>query len=83
MRGDMLEVTRLMSALVAAATIAACCGDDDSVTQPTPAISIALTNYSTTAGSGAAGATVGTSGGPSKRECIYYGGAASKQTVGR
>ena len=44
MRGDMLEVTRLMSALVAAATIAACGGDDDSVTRPTPAISIVLSS---------------------------------------
>jgi len=44
---------------------------------------LALTNYFTAAGSGAAGATVGTSGGPSKGEYIYYGGAASKRTVGR
>jgi len=48
-----------------------------------PGGALALTNYFTAAGSGAAGATVGTSGGPSKGEYIYYGGAASKQTVGR
>lgn len=66
MRGDMLEVTRLMSALVAAATIAACGGDDDSVTRPTPAISIALSSsaLSVTQGtSGSASVTLTRSGG--------------------
>ena len=42
MRVGMLEVTRLMSALVAAATVAACGGND--ATEPAPAISIALSS---------------------------------------
>ena len=42
MRVGMLEVTRLMSALVAAATVAACGGNDG--TEPAPAISIALSS---------------------------------------
>ena len=44
MRTGLSDVTRVMSALVAAATIAACGGDDDDVTPPTPAISIALSS---------------------------------------
>ena len=44
MRTGLSDVTRVMSALVAAATIAACGGDDDDVTPPTPAISTALSS---------------------------------------
>ena len=45
MRVGLIEVTRLMSRLLAAATIAACGGgDDDNGTQPTPAISVALSS---------------------------------------
>ena len=43
MRSGRIEVTRLMSALVAAATLAAC-GSDDIEPPPTPAISIALSS---------------------------------------
>ena len=44
MRSGRIEVTRLMSALVAAATLAACGSDDDIEPPPTPAISIALSS---------------------------------------
>ena len=40
----MLEVRRLMSAMVAAATLVACSGGDDGGTEPTPAIAIVLSS---------------------------------------
>ena len=44
MRVGMLAVTRLMTAVSAAVALAACSGGDDGGTEPTPAISIALSS---------------------------------------
>ena len=55
MRVGMQEVSRLMTAMVAAATLAACSGGDDGGTNPTPAISIALSSATLSVVQGATG----------------------------
>ena len=55
MRFAMLETTRFMTALAAAAALAACSGGDDGGTNPTPAIAIALSGNTISVTQGSTG----------------------------
>ncbi len=52
MRVGMLEVRRLVTAIVAAATVAACSGGDDNGTEPTPTIDITVAPTTATVAQG-------------------------------
>jgi hypothetical protein len=59
-RLDRLEVRRLMTAMIAAATLTACSGGDDGGTNPTPTIDLALSAATLSVVQGASGTVTGT-----------------------